>query len=199
MSRQIKGFDLFIFISLKNKKNLIKQNTCMQVLFPNLEDLKLSSIKVEKIWHDEPAVQPPCAKNLASIVVERCSNLNYLLTSSMVEGLAQLERLEICNCESMEEIVVPEGLGEGKMMSKMLFPKLRGLELNGLPKLTRFCTTNLLECHSLKVLLLWKCPELKEFISTPSSADVPAMSKPDNTKSALFDDKVILFQKPTAQ
>jgi hypothetical protein len=109
----------------------------------------------------------------------------------MVKSLAQLERLEICNCKSMEEIVVPEGIGEGKM----LFPKLLILELTGLPKLTRFCTSNLLECHSLKVLTLGKCPELKEFISIPSSADVPAMSKPDNTKSALFDDKVILFQK----
>ncbi|KAJ6996124.1 hypothetical protein NC653_012881 [Populus alba x Populus x berolinensis] len=161
-----------------------------KILFPNLEDLKLSSIKVEKIWHDQPAMQPPCVKNLASIAVENCSNLNYLLTSSMVESLAQLERLEIQNCESMEEIVVPEGIGEGKMMSKMLFPKLLRLELNGLPKLTRFCTCNLLECHTLKVLRLQKCPELKEFISIPSSADGPAMSKPDNTKSALFDDKV---------
>ena len=191
MSRQIKGFD-FIFISLKNKKNLIKQNMCMQILFPNLEDLKLSSIKVEKIWHDQPAVQPPCVKNLASIFVENCSNLNYLLTSSMVESLAQLERLVILNCKSMKEIVVPEGIGEGK---KMLFPKLLRLQLIGLPKLTRFCTTNLLECRSLKMLWLKKCPELKEFISIPSSADGPAMSKPDNTKSALFDDKVILFQK----
>jgi hypothetical protein len=187
--------DLFIFISLKNKKNLIKQNMCMQILFPNLEDLKLSSIKVEKIWHDQPAVQPPCAKKLASIVVENCSNLNNLLTSSMVKSLAQLERLEICNCKSMEEIVVPEGIGEGKMMSKMLFPKLLILSLIRLPKLTRFCTSNLLECHSLKVLTVGNCPELKEFISIPSSADVPVMSKPDNTKSALFDDKVILFQK----
>ncbi|XP_034926484.1 probable disease resistance protein At4g27220 [Populus alba] len=161
-----------------------------KVLFPNLEDLKLSSIKVEKIWHDQPAVQPPCVKNLASITVENCSNLNYLLTSSMVESLAQLKRLEIRNCESMEEIVVPEGIGEGKMTSKMLFPKLHSVMLNGLPKLTRFCTTNLLECHSLKVLRLQKCPELKEFISISSSADGPAMSKPDNTKSALFDDKV---------
>ncbi|KAJ6928868.1 disease resistance protein [Populus alba x Populus x berolinensis] len=153
-----------------------------KILFPNLEDLKLTSIKVEKIWPDQPAVQPPCVRNLASIAVESCSNLNYLLTSSMVESLAQLERLEIRNCESMEEIVVPEGIGEGKM----LFPKLLRLKLNGLPKLTRFCTTNLLECHFLKELEIWKCPELKEFISTPSSA----MSKPDNTKSALFDDKV---------
>ncbi|KAG6775116.1 hypothetical protein POTOM_018542 [Populus tomentosa] len=161
-----------------------------KILFPNLKDLKLFSIKVEKIWHDEPAVQPPCVKNLASIEIWNCRNLNYLLTSSMVESLAQLERLEIRNCESMEEIVVPEGIGEGKMMSKMLFPKLHHLELTYLPKLTRFCTTNLLECHSLKELRLLKCPELKEFISNPSSADVPAMSKPDNTKSALFDDKV---------
>ncbi|KAI9394025.1 hypothetical protein POPTR_005G042900v4 [Populus trichocarpa] len=161
-----------------------------KILFPKLEDLMLSSIKVEKIWHDQHAVQPPCVKNLASIVVESCSNLNYLLTSSMVESLAQLKSLEICNCKSMEEIVVPEGIGEGKMMSKMLFPKLHILSLIRLPKLTRFCTSNLLECHSLKVLTLGKCPELKEFISIPSSADVPAMSKPDNTKSALFDDKV---------
>ncbi|KAJ6928861.1 hypothetical protein NC652_012878 [Populus alba x Populus x berolinensis] len=160
------------------------------ILFPNLEDLKLSSIKVEKIWHDQPAVQPPCVKNLASIAVENCSNLNYLLTSSMVESLAQLKSLEIFNCKSMEEIVVPEGIGEGKMMSKMLFPKLLILSLIRLPKLTRFCTSNLLECHSLKVLTVGNCPELKEFISIPSSADVPVMSKPDNTKSALFDDKV---------
>ncbi|KAJ6928864.1 disease resistance protein [Populus alba x Populus x berolinensis] len=161
-----------------------------KVLFPNLEDLKLSSIKVEKIWHDHPAVQPPCVKKLASIAVESCSNLNYLLTSSMVESLAQLKSLEIQNCESMEEIVVPVGIGEGKIMSKMLFPKLLILSLIRLPKLTRFCTSNLLECHSLNVLTVGNCPELKEFISIPSSADVPVMSKPDNTKSALFDDKV---------
>ncbi|XP_073265190.1 probable disease resistance protein At4g27220 isoform X2 [Populus alba] len=174
------------FHSNRRQKLLASDGTSMsffntKIVFPNLEDLKLSSIKVEKIWHDQPAVQPPCVKNLASIDLSNCSNLNYLLTSSMVESLAQLERLEIRNCKSMEEIVVPEGIGEGKMM---LFPKLLRLELNGLPKLTRFCTTNLLECHSLKVLWLQNCPELREFISIPSSAE------PDNTKSALFDDKV---------
>ncbi|KAJ6885240.1 disease resistance protein [Populus alba x Populus x berolinensis] len=174
------------FHSNRRQKLLASDGTSMslfntKILFPNLEDLKLSSIKVEKIWHDQPAVQPPCVKNLASIEIWYCSNLNYLLTSSMVESLAQLERLEIGKCESMEEIVVPEGIGEGKMM---LFPKLLHLQLIGLPKLTRFCTTNLLECHSLKVLWLQKCPELREFISIPSSAEH------DNTKSALFDDKV---------
>ncbi|KAG8661263.1 hypothetical protein MANES_02G215700v8 [Manihot esculenta] len=146
-----------------------------KIRFPNLADMKFVGINVEMIWPCQHKALSPSIEKLTTLIVDGCGNLNFLFTSSIVGSLAQLKMLEICDCKSMEEVIL--AAGEGKAMNKILLPKLDSLKLKGLPKLVRFCTAKLIECPSLKVLKLGNCPRLQAFVST-------------QVNTALFDEKV---------
>ncbi|KAF2294862.1 hypothetical protein GH714_024599 [Hevea brasiliensis] len=156
--------------------------------FPNLEDIKLCGINVKMIWPNQHIESSLYIEKLTTLIVDGCGNLNYLFTSSIVGSLAQLKTLEICECKSMEEVIIAEG--EGEMMSKMLFPKLHSLKLKGLPRIVRFCTANLIECPSLKVLRVDNCPHLHAFLSTCTSKNVGTSSGVTQANATLFDEKV---------
>ncbi|KAJ6757134.1 PHOSPHATASE putative-RELATED [Salix koriyanagi] len=164
-----------------------------KIEFPNLEDLKLSSIEVEKIWQDQPGELSCWFVRLTSLIVEGCRNLKYLFTTSMVESLAQLKRLELHDCVSMEEIIIKNGLGEEENVRGMILPKLEFLKLKGLPNLTRFCTGHLIQCCFLQELWIEDCPALKTFISNSKSTDAVANNQFGETNSTLFDEKVSPF------
>ncbi|KAJ6762339.1 PHOSPHATASE putative-RELATED [Salix koriyanagi] len=161
-----------------------------KIEFPNLEDLKLSSIEVEKIRQDQPGELSYWFVRLTSLIVEGCKNLKYLFTTSMVESLAQLKRLELCDCVRMEEIIIKNGLGEEENVRGMMLPKLQFLKLKGLPNLTRFCTGHLIQCCFLQQLWIEDCPALKTFISNSLSTDAVANNQFEETNSTLFDEKV---------
>uniref|UniRef100_A0A2P2MRK2 Putative disease resistance protein At4g27220 n=1 Tax=Rhizophora mucronata TaxID=61149 RepID=A0A2P2MRK2_RHIMU len=161
-----------------------------KLVFPYLEELELSSIKGEEMWNSQHINQSSSFKHLSILVVEDCENMRYLFTYSMIEYLDQIERLDICNCKSMEEVVLRQDVGDGKNWCKMLFPKLKVLKLKGLPKVTTFSTCSLFECPFLKELQIDNCPQLKSLISDPTSADLTPRGQVDKCDSPLFDDKV---------
>lgn len=82
--------------------------------------------------------------------------------------LENLEVIEVSNCEKMEEIIETrsndEGLkGEessGSRILKLELLKLKILKLIELPKLKSICNAKLI-CHSLKVIHIRNCQELK--------------------------------------
>uniref|UniRef100_A0A199UA14 AAA+ ATPase domain-containing protein n=1 Tax=Manihot esculenta TaxID=3983 RepID=A0A199UA14_MANES len=157
--------DAEVLVALFNEK----------IRFPNLIDMNLVGINVEMIWPCQHKVLSPSIEKLTTLIVDGCGNLNFLFTSSIVGSLAHLKVLEICDCKSMEEVIL--AAGEGETMTKILLPKLDSLKLKGLPKLVRFCIAKLIECPSLKVLKMENCPRLQAFVST-------------QVNTALFDEKV---------
>ncbi|KAJ6434499.1 hypothetical protein OIU84_018084 [Salix udensis] len=186
------------FTSVSSKSNEIASDTRLRtpmtlfnkkIEFPYLEDLKLSSIEVEKIWQDQPGELSCWFLRLTSLIVQGCRNLKYLFTTSMVESLAQLKRLELCDCVSMEEIIIKNGLGEEENVRGVMLPKLQFLKLEGLPNLTRFCTGHLIQCCFLQELWIENCPTLKTFISNSLSTDAVANNQFEETNSTLFDEK----------
>ncbi|KAK2640638.1 hypothetical protein Ddye_028433 [Dipteronia dyeriana] len=106
-----------------------------KVLFPNLEALELSAIKVEKIWHNQ--LPANCIQNLTRLILQGCGNLKNLFSSSIANGFVQLQYLEICKCEVLEEIVVIEDSREGES-NDILFPQLNYLRIEDLGNLKRF-------------------------------------------------------------
>ncbi|KAL5066893.1 hypothetical protein RYX36_017780, partial [Vicia faba] len=74
----------------------------VQVAFPNLDTLKLSSLNLSKIWDDY------FMYNLTSLIVESCGGLKYLFSSTVVESFKNLKHLKISNCPLMEEIISKE-------------------------------------------------------------------------------------------
>ncbi|KAL5541188.1 hypothetical protein UlMin_042661 [Ulmus minor] len=113
-----------------------------KVVFPSLKFLNLSRMNFRELWSPIS-----CMQNLSSLAVSSCPNLKYLFTVAMAGKLPQLETLKICGCPVMEEVVITNELGEGRL-EKSLFPKLRYLKLKDLPNLKRFCTGNCIECPS---------------------------------------------------
>ncbi|TXG59196.1 hypothetical protein EZV62_017025 [Acer yangbiense] len=97
--------------------------------------------------------------------------------------LVQLEKLEIRNCSMIKWIINTEELRE----EKEVFPKLLLLQLQGLPKLSRFSSGKSVEFPSLTQLDIQNCPKLKTFLSDSLSADLMP-SKDD--MHPLFDKKV---------
>ncbi|XP_028072609.1 uncharacterized protein LOC114274827 isoform X3 [Camellia sinensis] len=73
-----------------------------------LEDLKLMYLpKLTHIWKNV-SQQTHYFKKLRSLEVERCDNLRYIFTISMVKVLVYLNYVGIGNCEKIEKIVTTE-------------------------------------------------------------------------------------------
>lgn len=67
--------------------------------------MKLCSIKLKKIFDEDEISVSSSVEQLTSLILEDCSDLKYVFPSLMVESLLKLNRLEISNCDMMEEII----------------------------------------------------------------------------------------------
>ena len=107
---------------------------------------------------------------LRTIEIWDCSSLKSVFPTSVMKALMQLEKLEIINCATVEEIVEKE---EGiETTNLFVFPQLITLKLQNLPELKSFYPGNhTLECPSLKDLYIVKCGKLKIFGSNKSSVE----------------------------
>ena len=85
----------------------------------------------------------------------------------MLQNLANLEQIRVEDCERLEEIIgaasdeVEEEIEEeGKETA--IFPRLRNLLLDGLPRLETICSSsNAMVCDSLQEIKIVECPKLK--------------------------------------
>ena len=128
--------------------------------------------------------------NLTSLIVHGCSGLRFLFSFSMARSLVQLTHLEIASCEIMEEIVTK--IGSSEENTDDIFPKLKHLQLQHLPSLTRFCSGSYVEFPSLELLHLEDCSELGVFIFHSKSENVTVDKQTEETDVQYFllDEKV---------
>jgi hypothetical protein len=177
----------------------------LQVVFPNLERLELSSIDLEDVQHNQHrATSSSCRldnmqstsrfQNLSRLEVQGSSSIKYLLSFSTARFMGQLKHLHIFKCKVMEEIIVTEELGvvEERIIPKVvLFSHLEFLDLIDLPVLKRFCIGSNIEFPSLKQLHINGCPKLKTFIFKPVSSgmavgkELVEMNAKDNPRTAV--------------
>lgn len=165
-----------------------------KIVFPKLENLKLSSVSKERIWEYQPSRGFHSFPNLTSFIIEGCSNLKHVLSYSMAECLQQLKSLEIIDCNSIQLIISTEETtktNEDGKRAVISFPRLDSLKLKRLHKLTGFCPEDYtVEFKSLKFLEIDYCPELKGFITNkPMGKEIAASS---STDEVLFNEKVSL-------
>ena len=125
--------------------------------------------KVKHVWSIDPQGIITFEK-LRIIKIEGCSSLKSVFPTSVAKALMQLEKLEIKDCATVEEIVAKEEGIETTTLS--VFPRLPTLELQNLPELKSFYPGNhTLEWQSLKGLRIQKCDKLKTFVSNKSSVE----------------------------
>ncbi|XP_019443819.1 PREDICTED: probable disease resistance protein At4g27220 isoform X2 [Lupinus angustifolius] len=78
-----------------------------KISFPNLDNLKISSINLRMIWGDKLSEHSYIQK-LKSLMIYGCYNLRFLFPSSVARGLVNLQHLSISGCGMLEEIFSTE-------------------------------------------------------------------------------------------
>ncbi|KAF2318292.1 hypothetical protein GH714_004620 [Hevea brasiliensis] len=103
------------------------------VAFSSLEHLSIIRMSnLERIWHNQLAGGSFCM--LKSMMVEDCENLHTLFPSNDLRRFQKLERLNLWNCDSLEEIYqLPEFNAEEESFAIDL--NLRSMEIRDLKKL----------------------------------------------------------------
>jgi hypothetical protein len=137
------GFPLLKHLHIQNNakiKHIVDSMERKQIqVFFNLEKLVLQNlINLEQICHGRISINS--FGKLSVIKVNNCSQLKYLLSYSMVKGLSQLSEIEVCQYNSMKEIVLlkPDSSVDNGTNEKIEFLSLRSLTLEHLQKLDNF-------------------------------------------------------------
>ncbi|KAH0982906.1 hypothetical protein GBA52_010083 [Prunus armeniaca] len=136
--------------------------------------------------------------NITRLILHQCEGLRFLFSCSMAISLVQLTHLEIASCQIMEEIVTKNRSSEEN--TDNLFRKLKHLQLQHLPSLTRFCSGRDIEFSLLEALHIEDCPRLGTFIFNGKS-EITTMDKENDDRNSkenletviphfLFDEKV---------
>ena len=136
----VEGFQQLKHLQIQNNLDIkyIINSRMWVIAFPALETFLLKNMTgLEEIYHG----QLPLTSfgNLRVVKVEHCDKLKFVFSSSIARSLSQIEELEIRECNIMGAIVVKEG--EIEDTDLILFPKLRCLALQHLPKLISFLST----------------------------------------------------------
>ncbi|KAG4937118.1 hypothetical protein JHK85_052037 [Glycine max] len=131
-------------------------------ILARLNQLFLNKLKeLESIGLEHPWVKPYSAK-LEILIINKCSRLEYLFTSSTAKSLVQLKILYIGKCESIKEIVRKED--ESDASEEIIFGRLTKLWLESLGRLVRFYSgDDTLQFSCLEEATIAECPNMNTF------------------------------------
>ncbi|KAJ4838547.1 hypothetical protein Tsubulata_032878, partial [Turnera subulata] len=113
---------------------------------------------------------------LKSICIFDCAGLRILFPLGLLPNLQNLESIQVGECKQMEELLETEGEEQEGISSSVVtrnlsfsLPKLRCLDLSGLPRLKNIYRGSMI-CNSLEDVIIWYCPNLERMpFSLPSS------------------------------
>ncbi|TYH51596.1 hypothetical protein ES332_D10G286800v1 [Gossypium tomentosum] len=136
-------------------------------VFYQLKDLRLSQLPELTLKTFKPSLMS--FENLTTLEVSRCRGFINLIACSTAKCLRLLERLNIDDCEMIEEIIACEA---EEIQGGIVFPKLKYLQLSCLPCLASFSLAHhSLEFPILLMVMVTKCPQMRNFcqgdLSTP--------------------------------
>ncbi|GLT26873.1 hypothetical protein SLA2020_019130 [Shorea laevis] len=184
--RECQGIGCVVSLSSSSSTSLTVMNN-LEVLsllyLPSLQDV----LKVEK------TISPLIFSNLKQLTIFCCSKLKKLFPCELVQvqGLQNLELIEVDDCRGMEEIIGWEEEEEGNQTTTPIlipFPKLRILKLKSLVELKRICPERrVMVCESLSSINIYFCPKVKR---------IPLCLGRENVKPSLPAVKSIYIDNP---
>ncbi|KAF7850501.1 hypothetical protein BT93_L5452 [Corymbia citriodora subsp. variegata] len=105
-----------------------------KVLFPNLEELKLSSMcQLKRIWHNQ--LHEQSFHKLASLTVKLCDNLSHVFPSNIMDRLESLNKITVVGCPSLEALLERVCLNSEKRQKPLVLSALKKMKLLNLPRL----------------------------------------------------------------
>ncbi|GLT41864.1 hypothetical protein SLA2020_158960 [Shorea laevis] len=127
-----------------------------------LEDLHLwKLLKLSALVRVEGVATPlHIFSNLKRLYIWVCSGMRKLLPLELLQTLQNLEEIDVCQCEQMEEIIASSD--SNPLLDKFTFPKLRILILRHLPQLKSICSAKgVMVCDSIETIKIDTCQKLK--------------------------------------
>uniref|UniRef100_A0A6N2KQH9 Uncharacterized protein n=1 Tax=Salix viminalis TaxID=40686 RepID=A0A6N2KQH9_SALVM len=168
---------LFISECSYDVSSLIEHSIELEVI--HIEDCNSLECLVSSSWLCSAPLPSPSYNAIFSVLKElkcyRCGSMKKLLPPVLAPNLVNLERIEVEQCEKMEEIIggtrsdeqgVLDEERSSSTSSEIRLPKLRILILKGLPKLKSICNSKLI-CDSLQDIKASECNSME--ILVPSS------------------------------
>ncbi|KAI7752914.1 hypothetical protein M8C21_000073, partial [Ambrosia artemisiifolia] len=160
--KNLERFRLSIGCELKNYEKHSFRNTidlvaeCTELnecnigdLFKNTEELRL---QVKYMIHLDDISMRHTFSKLRFLRIYKCTELTYLFTVDVANGLKQLERLTISECPFLEALI-----GENSGVGLATLKKLSFMSLEDLPKMVSLCD-NVVELPNLVELKLAVLP-----------------------------------------
>ncbi|XP_048136681.1 uncharacterized protein LOC115734373 [Rhodamnia argentea] len=165
-----------------------------KVVFPKLEELRLTGIQSRGLWENEMPDESICHlkvlevkqfPNLLNVIpsfmgkrllrsveyltVEECPCVRNLFTMSMAKSLVQLQYLVLGGCGEIEYIVAREEERLEEVADIIAIPQLVTLYLHNMPKLKSFCNgKSISEWPSLKWFTVEDCKAVEVILGDAS-------------------------------
>jgi disease resistance protein RPS2 len=135
----------------------------------------------------------------------RCKSMKKLFPLVLLPNLVNLEVISVCFCEKMEEIIgtTDEESITSNSITEFILPKLRTLELLGLPELKSICSAKLI-CNALEDICVIDCKELKRMPICLPLLENGQPSPPPSLKNILASprqwwESVVEWEHPNAK
>ncbi|XXG62249.1 hypothetical protein AAC387_Pa05g0648 [Persea americana] len=147
---------------------VVDGNQLVEAALPNLEDLSISHM---------PNLRSICVgsfptgslNSLTRLQLFKCGKLKNIFSREVIQQLSNLKCLTINSCFALEEVISAKEIG---LEYDCVLPKLKWLALQNLPSLVRILKLgrHLLNCSSLEIISVFKCPNLRRLPISVSKA-----------------------------
>ncbi|KAL7170096.1 hypothetical protein ACSBR2_035028 [Camellia fascicularis] len=179
-----------------------------QICHVQLPEEAFSALKRLDLW-DLPALthlwkgptQLVRLRNLTSLILNNCDELESMFSLSMARDLMQLQILKVYKCRKMEVLISSEEEGDEneiastttEITDKIVFPKLKVLYFRDLASFTAMCRAmNGIEVLQLNELILWRIPKLNSFCNT-SDSNCDTLQPLFNKVKLITIEKLVIF------
>ncbi|GJS94010.1 NB-ARC domains-containing protein [Tanacetum coccineum] len=172
-------------LCLVDSRVSVKENTRF---LSEVEKLCLSSLSSLIVLWNCPD-QYISLNNLVTCEINDCPKLKKLFSVSVAQGLSNLRKLTIEQCESLEEVISDEDeetstseIDTVVPAKNIVFPRLAEISLNDLDILTSFYPGNAtIKYPSLVTVTIWDCDEMEKW--GYGNYDTPNLQLVNNTKT----------------
>ncbi|XVF78097.1 hypothetical protein PTKIN_Ptkin14bG0101400 [Pterospermum kingtungense] len=158
------GMECVFDLSLSSRNSL--DNIELLLLREMCNLLELVRVRVTALPASQSPTLPAIFSSLKIFIIGECMKMKKLFTIELLQGLQNLEEIEVRNCIEMEEIIASEEeMGDNITATTFALPKLRELWLICLPELKTFSRTEaMIGSDSVQYIWISGCPKLNRMV-----------------------------------